>query len=143
MGLKVFAAAALSAALALSPMSARPAAADNDDIAKILLGLAAIGVIVRAARDRDERAERRNPPPVEIEHPRRWRVLPAECEFEVQTRHGSRSVVGERCMDSLGVRLDRLPEQCAFDIRTDRGLRAVYGVRCLRDEGFVIEAGRR
>ena len=158
--------ATLAAALVFSPLTSAPARADND-VGKILLGAIALGVVVNAIekkRDRDQAEEqsqhvdrgRHQPPygerprhgqrpPVEV--PGRFRprnrVLPAQCEFDVRTWDGRTDVLGARCMERAGVRVNRLPNRCEFSIPSPRGPRTVFGKRCLRHEGYTVEARRR
>jgi hypothetical protein len=149
---KTFIATALSGALAFTG-AATPAVAapDGEDVAKVLLGLAAIGIIANALenerkseavpahgtydpepywRDRDRRGGRRG----------HFRALPARCEFAVRTRRGWTEVFGKHCLEREGVRVNRLPDRCEFRIRTDRGRRTVYGSQCLERHGYTVEA---
>ena len=151
---KTLIATALSGALAFTG-SATPAVAapDGEDVAKILLGLAAVGIIANALQNERERenaaARRRYDPAPPRDHGRRggrgghWRELPARCEFAVRTRRGWTEVFGRHCLEREGVRVNRLPDQCEFRIRTDRGRRTVYGSECLEDYGYTVEARRR
>ncbi len=140
---------ALAAALAIGPLTATPAAADSDDVAKLLLGAIALGVVVHAIdknRDRNDEATHGPHNPVDPgwgRPPHRRYALPARCEFEVRTRQGRREVFGERCLEREGVRVNRLPNRCEFDVWTERGRRTVFGSRCLREHGYRVEARRR
>lgn len=121
----------LAAAVALVAVGSAPARAGQlTDFEKGLLGLLAVGVIVKLIEDDRRRGGN-------------GRVLPASCEFDVHTRDGWRRVLGQRCLEDAGVRTARLPSQCAFEVRTDWGRRTVYGSRCLQNAGWRIVAHRR
>lgn len=128
---------------AATPASAAP---DGEDYAKVLLGLAAVGIIANALqneRESEAATTRRwnDPtPPRGHGHQGHWRELPAQCEFAVRTRRGWTEVFGKRCLEREGVRVNRLPDRCEFRIRTENGRRTVYGADCLEDYGYTVEA---
>ncbi len=127
----------VAAALALSTMIATPAAAISTDEARalrIILGIAAVGLIIKEIEDNNN--DRNRPT-----HSSRSRAIPVQCVFEVRTKRGWRDVVGQRCVERSGYRRD-LPAACGFEIRGDHGRRTVYGVECLRDRGVRVEAAR-
>ncbi len=145
-----FTATILATVIALTTATAAPAIAspDRDDVARILLGLAAAGIIAKALenerdREREEARRAREREEARREQDRRHRrALPARCEFEVHTSRGWRNVFGKRCLRNEGVRVNRLPERCEFRARTHRGDRNVFGARCLAREGYRVEARR-
>jgi hypothetical protein len=152
----------LAATVALTTATANPAVAlDQGDRQRLLLGLTALAIIgALANRDNDRDDDRYHrpdvtrpaPPPPYTGHgyvrpPQpRWspslRLLPISCQFQVQTRYGSRAVLGRDCMESNQVQTYRLPQRCAMTIDTSRGSRTVYGSRCLAEAGYRIEARR-
>jgi hypothetical protein len=154
---KTLAASTLALSLALSPITATPAAAgpDGEDLARAAIGLLIIGAIASAARDntRDERADRDQYRPVEPIHGRVDRggngrghdrdrhhaaALPQDCVLQVRTSRGTSDAYGRRCVERAGFRT--LPAACAFDVQ-DRGrTRTVYGSRCLSEYGYRTTA---
>ena len=160
---KTLAATALALSLAVSPMTATPAAAapDGEDLARAAIGLLIIGAIASAARDndRDDHADRGQYRPIEPAHGRGhgwnngrgngradgrgrdWRhasALPQACVLQIRTAHGTSDAYGRRCVERAGFRT--LPAACAFDVQ-DRGRsRTVYGARCLSDFGYRTAA---
>ena len=153
---KTLAATTLALSLALSPVTATPAAAgpDGEDLAKAAIGLLIIGAIASAARDnrRESRAARDHYQPHDPRPGRghghggrhdwnRPASLPASCAFEIRTDHGRSDVYGRRCVENAGFRT--LPAACAFDVRIRGERRTVYGARCLSEFGYRTLAHRR
>jgi hypothetical protein len=148
----------LAAAVALTAATSNPAAAlDRGETQRLLLGLTALAIIGALADkgrgdddDDDDHVVTRPAPPPEyhghLPRPRGWhpslRLLPIACQFQVQTRYGSRKVLGRDCMESNRVDTYQLPRQCAMTIDTTRGPRSVFGSRCLNEAGYRIEARR-
>ncbi|SIO48384.1 hypothetical protein SAMN05444722_2530 [Rhodovulum sp. ES.010] len=132
--------ALIAGALALTPVGAAPARAD-DDLAKALLGAAALFVIVKEIED--NRKDRKKAQRVERfggRHAHRRpapRVIPARCIRRVETPNGWGRVAVERCLNRAGVR--GLPRRCEIALR---GPRDGYGLRCLARAGYRVE-GRR
>ncbi|MFV2034306.1 MAG: hypothetical protein ACC631_04215 [Halocynthiibacter sp.] len=152
---KSFIATVLAAALTITSISAVPARAGAEDVAKILLGLAVVAgvasVINNNNRNRNRSiapvARRASPPhshraPVVTHHnravtPHRARnTVPETCLRSFDTRSGSREAYGARCIARNASWLN-LPESCAREFRTSRGWRVAYSPRCLRRAGFV------
>lgn len=145
--------AALAIALAGMTAAAVPARAQNDDLAKILMGAAAVFIIGSAINNagraapapaprhdvyRDTRREDRRH---DDRHDRRARVptLPQACAISVS---GNPAVYyGQRCLEREGLRA-HLPQRCARTMNTNRGPRTVYEGRCMADAGFRIEGPR-
>lgn len=147
---------AAAAAVALSSVAAPAVASDRIVQRNILLGLGALAIIGAATADQnrrngnverhdnrwdgdrwdDDRWDGRR-------DDRRWRnSLPIACQFRVNTRDGSRQVLGSNCLEQYRVATHRLPNQCEFTIRTNRGPRDVFGSHCLERSGYRIEARR-
>lgn len=158
-----------AAAVALAGLVAAPAPAraDEEDLIKLLLGAAAIGLIVNEANRRGGLAARAAPPPFQgfpqqgfqppghrnppgVRNGQRddWRgdrrdrdrIVPASCLFDLPGRYGPRPVVGARCVNGWDQRA-AMPPACLFDVRTRQGERQVYGLECLRDRGYRIVRG--
>ena len=156
-------AAALAAiGITLAPA---PAAADGEDIAKIIAGLAVAGIVAKAIDNRRERKStvathgsfgnryidgRRM---IDGEVHRYYRegnrgpkagrgykkhALPERCLRWVETSRGKRLAYGQRCLNRHYKFANKLPETCETVIRTSRGFRAVYGARCLRRDGWRV-----
>lgn len=120
-----------AAGIALTPA---PAAADGDDIAKIIAGLAVAGIVAKAIDDRRDRKRARR-----------------EAEQRAQSfgRFGDGKGIhhdGRRVIDGKIRRHDRedrrarfgpgfkrvaLPDRCLLTVETARGDRLAYGARCL------------
>lgn len=149
--------------LALTPL---PAAADSEDVAKALAGLAVLGIIAAAANDRNKRKEKQTQQRVwqtvphghfgsieggrrviqgEIIRPgssnlrqHRRAALPDRCLRIVSTSRGNRAVYGNRCLRNNFAQLNRLPERCRVQVRTDNRVRNAFAARCLRREGWQV-----
>lgn len=145
-----------AAALALTAGFTAPARAGNDDLFKLLLGAAAVGVVLHQANRGGFAARAATPDHAVPQRYRddwrddrhrdrdrdraRARAVPASCLFDLPGRYGPRPVLGERCVTRWDRRVD-LPQACAFDIRPGRGERRVYGLSCLRERGFRVVRG--
>ena len=141
-------------ALALSGLTIQPAEAKgkNNDALKLLLGAAAVGLLLSQmngtqANPRGFLAPTRRPDRSDDDWDddgrgriTRARLVPGECLMDVRVNGRLREVVSARCLGEMGV-ASRLPDECAFDIRTAAGRRTVYGPQCLRDYGYRIDAG--
>lgn len=152
--------------IALTPA---PAAADRNDIAKIIAGLAVAGIVAKAIDDRNDRKkvnsakarqrinsfdERQNRAitgtlrrPGQQPHLRTHRgyknyALPDQCLRVLNTNRGDRRVYASRCLQRNYAFANKLPRGCEIQVRTDRGTRTVYGRRCLSRDGWQV-AGRR
>ena len=164
--LSTMTAAALAAVgIAFTPA---PAAADGDDLVKIIAGLAVAGIIVKAIDDRNNRdsvvkthgkllryddryIDRRRVIDGKVYRyhrdgkrgPKAGRgykkhALPDRCLRWVETSRGTRLAYGQRCLNRHYKFANKLPETCETVIRTPRGFRAVYGARCLRRDGWRV-----
>lgn len=148
-------------ALALSGMAIQPAAAkDKNNTLKLLLGAAAIGILLNQMNGAQAASPRQFlgvPQPRDRDDNRFWGdrdddddgyrsgyghairagTVPGECLRDVSVGGRLREVVSGRCLNQFGL-AGSLPEECAFDIRTNSGRRTVYGQQCLRDYGYRI-----
>ncbi len=140
---------ATAAAIAISGFAAVPAEAKGKDAIKILLGVAAVGLLLNQMNQGKARASTVLPPPDRWDNeyddgysqPTSGRLIPSECLMDVTVNGRLREVVSSRCARELGF-AQQLPADCAFEVRTGAGSRSVYGPQCLRDYGYRIEAAR-
>jgi hypothetical protein len=149
------------AALALMMPPAPSAAADGQDLAKILAGLVALYVAKEAIENRRDdgaaatathapstRAQV-HPPAVAHAPDRRrddlrgLRLIPLSCLRTYETRHGIQRGFGRHCMVNSVARPSTLPAACVRQVRTKVGPRAFYGRDCLRDHGWRSRLARR
>lgn len=150
--------------LTLTPM---PAAADTEDVAKLLAGLAVLGIIAKSVDDRNDRNDgvtnrfrlsnraydnRRNAPVIrgEILRPGEFnlkkskspkykrRPLPDRCLRLIDTSRRDRLAYSRGCLNRNYKFANRLPRDCQRLIRTNRGVRTVYGARCLARDGWRV-----
>ncbi|MCV6594454.1 MAG: hypothetical protein OIF48_15990 [Silicimonas sp.] len=155
--IKTLSTAAIAAlGLALTPV---PAAADGQDLAKALAGLAVIGLIAKAVDDRRDRKKaarlgqieshdgrrvlqgelyRPGTRAPEPRHNARHFALPDQCIRVVQGGGRDRLVYGARCLQRRYQHSADLPQWCERDLRTDRGLRRVFAARCLARDGWRV-----
>lgn len=163
-----FSSFALSATTALGlSVAPAPASADGDDIARVLAGLAVIGIIAKVADDRRDRRkdvseESIYPRYGTVDHrrgvrttdgelrrlgkPKRNRIkgykkrpLPDNCLRVVDNNRGrDRLVYVSRCLNRSYKFASKLPDHCQRFIRTYRGTRTVYGSRCLARDGWRV-----
>lgn len=116
---------ATATALALSGFAA-PAEARNkkNDMIKLLLGAAAVGLILNQMNQGKAEAVTPRPKPDDwnnrYPYPAVGRSVPAECVMDVTVNGRLREVVSSRCLREFGV-ARQLPADCAFDIRTSAG----------------------
>lgn len=127
-----FAAAALAATgIAFAPAPA--AAASPEDIAKILAGIAIVGIIAKTVDDRNDRKKAARTEAAEFP---RWtsrddryhgdrRII----DGTIRPYHGFNDRWGPKA--GRGYKKQALPEQCLLRVETERGTRLAYGARCL------------
>ncbi len=158
-------AAVTALGLTVTPM---PAAADGNDVAKVLGGLAALAIAAKVIDDRRDRkaaAREQQAKQQSVFHNRnrarsnvefgslsrfdrgnintrsakfKRRPLPDRCLRVASTRRGDRLVYGQRCLNNNFKFASRLPEHCETAIRTNRGIKAVFGARCLSRDGWRV-----
>ena len=154
----------LSLGIALSPISAAPAKADErtDALVATILGLAVVGAIIDDNR-RDARRDRRLDRDIRRDDRRddwrddrrgdrrrdgvhRSKILPGQCLRYFRTVRGGRDYMGGACLQRNYDHANRLPHRCSMSIMTynrrgDLVRRTVYRQGCLSRAGYVI-AGR-
>lgn len=140
---------AAAAALALSGMAA-PVEAKDKDVLKLLLGAAAVGLLINQLNKAQAAPVARNPYPYpdydwtyrgDDRKYKRSHFIPSECVMDVTVGGRLREVVSARCLKEFGL-AHKIPARCGFDIRTSVGTRMVYGPQCLRESGYRIEQAR-
>lgn len=129
-------AAVLSMSLAISTLSTTPARAD-EDVAKVLAGLVALGIIAKVIDDRNDRKVTRHakPAPVVVQPKPVRKVAPNRCLRNQWTHRGNRQVYSAHCMRR---HTDvRLPRDCRREVRTRDGENfRFFTPRCLRQHGW-------
>lgn len=138
--LKPLMASALVLSLLLTSVSATPARAGGDDVAKVLGGLVVLYAIGRAIDNRtpEPRVQRQSTVTRGHQLGHRNKVIPANCFREVVSRGEIRRGYGARCMQNTVRRAGALPPQCIRQVDTRRGTRNLYSERCLRRNGWVL-----
>lgn len=150
-----FTASLLIASIAMTGFAAAPAHAGNDDIGKILAGVATLFIISKVLKSNSEKKSNvsRNKskadsqykyydyrePPKSDRKAARW-TLPAECRFRVRTEYGKKGVYNARCLNDQFRFARHLPQSCKFTARTHKGHRKVYDAACLHDYGYKVAA---
>ena len=154
----IFAIALTLTAIAPSPVQAR----DRDDIARIVVGAAALAIIAKSIDDKRKRDEKRAKKRVTrhrhiaqfSQAPRRDRLnvpvvrgtprrgnaiatIPSSCERIIDTRNGPRRFFGRPCLHRTGFS-GRLPQSCLRTLDLPRRTVAAYGKRCLLNRGVRI-----
>ncbi|RLJ51932.1 hypothetical protein BCF46_2157 [Litoreibacter meonggei] len=132
-----FIAALLSLSLGFSAMTTAPARAD-EDVVKIIAGLALLGILANAAKKNDRQVVTQNQHRPHHVKPKRQRhdkkVAPRRCLREQWTHRGKREVYSARCMKNNA--RHALPRNCKRTIDTRNGVRKFYAPRCLRRNGW-------
>lgn len=163
-GMKLFATAILG--LALATTTAAPVKAESNDLAKAVLGIAAVAIIAKSIDDRNDRRREAKATvgasrlgSVDRHHdgrelrgtvrpfngfgPKAGRgykksPLPQSCLRIVDKGRRDRLAYGARCLDQNYRFASKLPARCETAVRTPRGLRTVYGARCLERDGWIV-----
>lgn len=150
----------LAGTLALTAAVSAPAPANaiDENAARILAGLVALGIVAKVIDDRNDRRDEkrasasardqrpdlgrhrdvreRRRPIVEPGHGFRGRVLPAGCLRDVTGgARGVRRLMGAECLQRRDVRAV-LPARCATRVFVGGRDRRAYGARCLRRAGY-------
>ncbi len=137
------------AATTVAGLSAAPARAGNDDLAKLLIGLGAIAIVATAAENNRKTSysystTTRNNRIVTIpKSNKKYRkkvsyAVPADCLRTYDASRGKqRRLYSGHCLSKLPYRLADLPAACAYTIMGRHGARGkAYGPRCLTRNGF-------
>lgn len=150
-----FIALIIAAGIAVTGLSAAPARAD-EDVAKVLAGLAMLAIIGKAISDsRDDgshvhrRAHPQPAPPIgrpgrHPVHPRplppqvRRYDLPAQCLRRFEGYRGDMPLLGRGCLRQRYAFADSLPYACQIQIRRHGQVRTGYELPCLRERGYRL-----
>ena len=149
--------------IAITGLSAVPAAADQDDTARALaaiLGLAIVGAVIHDSRKDDNvtRYDNHRPydrpgyrphdrpgyhplPPRPRPLPPRAdnrKLLPQACLRTFQTRQGKINGFGGKCLSGNYRYTNSLPEACALRFRDQYGFGKGYDAQCLRQRGYQL-----
>lgn len=154
-----FIAAVLAASIAITGFSAAPARAD-EDVAKFIAGLVALGIIGAAINDAkkdDHHKGYQHQPKREVHkhyhtvkpkpavkpkpHSVRRYDLPGGCLSGVKVRGEYKRFVSKHCLERNYKYTHALPGQCRVTI--DNGYQRQHGFRprCLRRHGYRLKAG--
>ncbi len=139
-----FIATIVASAVAVTGIFSAPARASEQDIIKLLFGVATIYAISRALDD-DTPAATTPSYPHDYVHPRplpprahRFDPIPARCLKRVHTDNGSVRMISQRCVRRHYPMAHRLPSACRITVHTYKGVRHGYKRRCLRKKGFEL-----
>lgn len=148
-----FIAFVLATSIAITGLSAAPARAD-DDVAKIIAGLAVLGILgatINKNRHRDNVSRSTtNPVTVRPQRPRAHpkprplppRVtrydLPGKCLRNVPAFRGGRNLMGQKCLQNNYRHANSLPQQCRVTFWNGRRHKNAFKPRCLRRNGYRI-----
>lgn len=153
-----------SATLAFSPMTAPAAQANDRETARLLAGLAVLGIIGVAIADDKKKKKKKKREQAKVYRdqiePRyhdtlrndferhrddrhygkkdRRRALPDDCLHRVETRRGLRHVYGKQCLKRSYRHVSRLPDHCERTVYAYGREHSVYGARCLRRDGWLV-----
>lgn len=156
--IRTLASLGLAALIALSHAAPVSAQAHNEQLQKILLGAATLGVAAIAIdkiKDRKDEKEadtrnasnlrpaewdRRNGPSAREKWGRH--VVPAACIEHVMRTRGLRRVVSKRCLQQTVHRFGHAPRQCETQVYAFGRNQDVYRLRCLEDFGWTVAQHR-
>ncbi len=142
-----FIAFVLATSLAITGFSAAPARAD-EDVAKIIAGLAVLGLLgaaINRDRHRSDYVARAPTNPV-IVHPQPRPLpprvarydLPGKCLRNFPAFRGGRNLMGQKCLQKHYRHARALPQQCRVTFWNGRRHKNAFKPRCLRQNGYRI-----
>jgi len=135
-----FIAIIVSAAVAVTSMTAQPVRAGDDDIAKWIAGIATIAIIGAAINEKQKKDRRKkhrivtNPP-----YPDPY-LLPRKCRVSRNLQGNEIRGFARGCLKRNNVNVQALPQQCKVKFR-DRQLDrrvVLFTGRCLRQNGYRV-----
>lgn len=138
----------LITAAAIAGASALPARAGNDDVGKVIAGVAGVivlGTILNELSDHDrDKAHRHHDRPRYGHPPRKHhnKLVPRDCLRKVHSYH-TRYAVSKRCLQRAHLRIERLPDSCRMTWRGNHGHDRGYAMRCLMQHGYRVAEFRR
>lgn len=118
------------AATSILPTTASARMSDEEAVVGFL-ALLAIGAAIHNNRNSD-------PQPSQPAANNGWRVLPADCRRDIQTRRqGTTRMFTQNCLSNNYNHMNRLPQNCRVDVRANNGQQVRgYEARCLSNAGF-------
>lgn len=139
-------------------LSAAPAKAGNEDLAKLLFGAGALIIIGKAISSNNNQAQaatrtetykpkvyHQKPKAVhkpKVQHKpkpkRNIKALPSSCLRQYNSWDGRVRMLGKHCLNRKYKHVNRLPQACKVQVHTNKGLHRGYQMRCLRNKGFVL-----
>ena len=135
----------LALSVAITGFNAAPARANGEDLAKILAGVAVLGIIGAAIHERKkDRRERPHVDPIPDRHPRPLPPrlhrydLPAQCLSTVRRRGHHQELLGARCLRRNYDHFRELPQACYTEVETRHDQARGYEPRCLRQYGYRL-----
>jgi len=145
----------IAGSIAIAGMTATPARAESEDVAKVIAGIAALAIIAKALdddhrgnvhrtrpypdRDHYDRKhhERYKPHPVRKHRPHHARkILPSKCVRRHETHRGRVVFLGRHCLKNNYRHFSRLPNACRVKTHTYKGMRYGFQISCLRNRGY-------
>ncbi|WP_293574100.1 hypothetical protein [Phaeobacter sp.] len=138
-----FIALVVAAAIAITGFSTAPAKAD-EDVAKVLAGLAVLGIIGAIINDADDKAHR---PVTRPYHPQRPKPLPpriarydlpAKCVRYFPRYSQSKTLIGRGCLRKNYGYEHKLPSACRVTFWNGKRNRTGYRPECLTNRGYRI-----
>ena len=147
-------ASATALSLAVAPVPA--AAADAEDVAAAIAGIAVLGLIAKAAKDKKDERKVVSRQSNRVSNPRiiegqiidnrhgsrafniKSASLPHQCVRQLRTRNGLRPVYGERCLTQRYSHTASLPQHCERLVRTNHGIRTFFSHNCLARDGWNV-----
>ncbi|OUS34749.1 hypothetical protein A9Q94_15285 [Rhodobacterales bacterium 56_14_T64] len=142
-----FIAFVLAASIAITGFSAAPARAD-EDVAKLLAGLAVLGILgvaINRDRHRNNHVTRAPADPV-IVHPQPRPLpprvarydLPGKCLRNFPAFQNGKNLMGQKCLQKNYRHANSLPQQCRVTFWNGRRHKNAFKPRCLRRNGYRI-----
>lgn len=153
-----FAAGLVALSLAISGVSAVPARAGDQDVARIIGGLATLFIVGKAIENSKSRSQKTSTEKRTVDdsgtHPRRdvgrfdrnnVFEIPNACVVSVRGKYERiQTVAMEACVMRERRSAVPLPRACETKVRTKRGRMEAYDVGCLNNFGYrVTRAGGR
>ncbi len=155
----------VAASMAVTGLSAAPARADSEDVAKVIAGVAALAILGAAIADaKDDKNRHVTRHRGHLRHDNRHRghgrklghrhhrhdgarplpdrvkrkMLPGACRVQARVRHGQAiRGFGRRCLKRNYSYVNSLPRNCQSRVRGRHGhLRTIYRGRCLYRHGY-------
>ncbi len=139
-----------AAALAVTAISLpAQARADQEDVAKVIAGLAVLAILGAALNDTDDGPV--TGPVTGHAHPQKPHLqprplprnvtrydLPGQCLKTVRKGRQDHRILGRHCLEQNYRLTQSLPKACKVQIYGNKGLRKGYKPNCLRQHGYHL-----